>query len=322
MSATAGVESAALAEQVRRGDVRAIARAISLIENHEPEAIPLVQGLFPHTGNALLIGLTGAPGTGKSSLTKCLAAFYREQGKNVGVLAVDPTSPFSGGALLGDRIRMQDQVIDEGLYIRSMATRGALGGLARATGDAALVLDAAGKDVVLIETVGVGQDEVDIIRLADVTLLLLVAGLGDEVQSLKAGVMEIADVFVINKADRGDTARLEQELQSLLGLMEKGKGWIPSVVKTSAKDSTGIEDLAGEVEKFQKALQESGDDIKKRAERWRARLLDLIRQRALEKVMQTSVGEKELAKFSEQVARRERDPYSVVDELLRSAGLS
>ena len=290
MSATAGVEPAALVEQVRRGDVRAIARAISLIENHEPEAIPLVQSLFPHTGNALLIGLTGAPGTGKSSLTKCLAAFYREQGKNVGVLAVDPTSPFSGGALLGDRIRMQDQVIDEGLYIRSMATRGALGGLARATGDAALVLDAAGKDVVLIETVGVGQDEVDIIRLADVTLLLLVAGLGDEVQSLKAGVMEIADVFVINKADRGDTARLEQELQSLLGLMEKGKGWIPSVVKTSAKDSTGIEDLAGEVEKFQKALQESGDDIKKRAERWRARLLDLIRQRALEKVMQTSVG--------------------------------
>lgn len=322
MSATAGVEPAALVEQVRQGDVRAIARAISLIENHEPEAIPLVQGLFPHTGKALLIGLTGAPGTGKSSLTKCLTAFYREQGKNVGVLAVDPTSPFSGGALLGDRIRMQEKEVDEGLYIRSMATRGTLGGLASATGDAALVLDAAGKDVVLIETVGVGQDEVDIIRLADVTLLLLVAGLGDEVQSLKAGVMEIADVFVINKADRGDTARLEQELQALLGLMEKGKGWIPTVVKTSAKDSTGIEELAGEVEKFQKELQESGNDMKKRVERWRARLLDLIRQRALEKVMQTSVGEKELAKFSEQVARRERDPYSVVEELLRSAGLS
>ena len=320
MATSADTGLSTLTEGVRQGDGRAIARAISVIENHEPEAVRLVQALFPHTGNAYVIGLTGAPGTGKSSLTNCLASHFREQGKKVGVIAVDPTSPFTGGALLGDRIRIQDAATDEGLYIRSMATRGALGGLARATGDTVLVLDAAGKDVILIETVGVGQDEVDIIRLADVTLLLLVAGLGDEVQSFKAGVMEIADVFVISKADRGGTDRLEQELHAMLNLAERGDDWVPPIVKTSAKTRTGIEELAGEVERFRVALNDSGRAIEKRAGRWHARLLDLIRHRALERVMERSVGEAELAKCAEQVARRERDPYSAVDELLRSAG--
>jgi LAO/AO transport system kinase len=321
LNASAGVDISGLAESVRQGESKAIARAISLVENGEPEAIPLIQSLFPHTGNAYLIGLTGAPGTGKSSLTNCLANHFREQGKKVGVLAIDPSSPFSGGALLGDRIRMQERSTDDGLYIRSMATRGALGGLARAAGDAALVLDAAGMDVVLIETVGVGQDEVDIIRLADVTLLLLVAGLGDDVQSFKAGVMEIADIFVINKADRGDTDRLEQEVQAMLGLVEQSGPWTPPIVKTSARDVTGIDEMAVVLGRFREMLLSSGTETEKRAARWRSRLLDLIRQRALERVMQGGVSEEQLAEVAGQIARRERDPYSVVEELLRSVGL-
>lgn len=321
MNASVGVDISGLAESVRQGESKAIARAISLVENNEAEAIPLIQSLFPHTGNAYLIGLTGAPGTGKSSLANCLASYFLERGKKVGVLAIDPSSPFSGGALLGDRIRMQERSTDDRLYIRSMATRGALGGLARATGDAALVLDAAGMDVVIIETVGVGQDEVDIIRLADVTLLLLVTGLGDDVQSFKAGVMEIADIFVINKADRGDTDRLEQEVQALLSLAEPSGPWTPPIVKTSARDVTGIEEMAKELERFREMLQSSGIEVTKRTERWQMRLLDLIRQRALERVMQGGVSAEKLAKVAEQIARRERDPYSVVEELLRSVGL-
>jgi len=214
----AGVGPASLAEGVREGDARAIARAISLIEDNDPEAARLIGELFPYTGRALLVGLTGSPGTGKSSLVNHLARHYRAQGKKVGIIAIDPTSPFTGGALLGDRVRMQEHATDENIYIRSMATRGSLGGLARATGDAVLVLDAAGKDLILIETVGVGQDEIDIVRLADVTVLLLVPGLGDDVQNFKAGVMEIADVFVINKVDRGEGERVERELKAMLSL--------------------------------------------------------------------------------------------------------
>ncbi|MFQ5695211.1 MAG: methylmalonyl Co-A mutase-associated GTPase MeaB [Terriglobia bacterium] len=213
---TASVETGSVVEGVRRGEARAIARAISAIEDGEAGGVEVVRELFSATGRALLVGVTGAPGTGKSTLVNHLAAHYRAQGKNVGVIAVDPTSPFTGGALLGDRIRMQQHATDDGIFIRSMATRGFLGGLSRATGDAALVLDAAGKDVILIETVGVGQDEVDIVRLADVTVLLLVAGLGDDVQNFKAGVMEIADLFALNKADRGGTDKLEQELKAML----------------------------------------------------------------------------------------------------------
>ena len=190
------------ADQVRAGDVRAISRAITAIENRDPRAVEILRSLFPSTGQAYLTGITGAPGTGKSTLVDRLAAFYRKQQQTVGIIAVDPTSPFTGGAILGDRIRMQSHATDAGIYIRSMATRGFLGGLASATGDVALLLDAAGKQIVLIETVGVGQDEIDIVRLADCTVVVLVPGLGDDVQNMKAGLMEIADIFVLNKSDR------------------------------------------------------------------------------------------------------------------------
>jgi len=308
-------------DAIRRGDLRAIARAITAIENREPGANQVVRELFPHTGRAVLIGVTGAPGTGKSSLVNTLSAHFRAQGKTVGVIAVDPTSPFTGGALLGDRIRMQQHATDDGIYIRSMATRGFLGGLARATGDAALVLDAAAKDLILIETVGVGQDEVDIVRLADITLVLLVGGMGDDVQSFKAGVMEIADVFVVNKADRGDTDRLEQELKVMLGLSPRQDGWSPPIVKTSATAGTGVPTLAAALNDFLAYQEQEGLRNQKRVDRWRARLLDLIRQEALERVIQSGVGRDKLDDYARMVAHRERDPYSVVAELLRAAGI-
>ncbi len=322
MKKPAGASAASLVDGVRAGDARAIGRAISALEDHEPGAEELVRELFPHTGKAFLIGLTGAPGTGKSSLANRLAAHYRGQGKRVGVIAVDPTSPFTGGALLGDRIRMQQHATDDGIYIRSMATRGVLGGLARATGDATLVLDAAGKDVILIETVGVGQDEVDIVRLADVTVLLLVAGLGDDVQNFKAGVMEIADVFVINKADRGDTDRLEQEVKVVLGLSRRDDQWEPPVVKTVATEGTGVAELAAALEAYRAHIERAGLREQKRIERWQERLLDLIRERALERVLKAGVNKEQLAVYARKIARRERDPYGVVEELLRAAGVN
>ncbi|MCI0402603.1 MAG: methylmalonyl Co-A mutase-associated GTPase MeaB [Acidobacteria bacterium] len=320
MSTAAG--TASLADAVRQGDPRAIARAISVIENRDQGAENLIRELFPHTGRALLVGITGAPGTGKSSLVNTLAARYRAAGRSVGILAVDPTSPFTGGALLGDRIRMQQHATDAGIYIRSMATRGYLGGLARATADAALVLDAAGKDVILIETVGVGQDEVDIVRLADATLLLLVAGLGDDVQNFKAGVMEIADVFVINKADRGDTERLEAQLKAMLSLSSRADRWAPPVVKTVATEGTGVPELAQALDSFVRHLDAAGLREQKCVERWQQRLLDLIRQQALDRVLRSSHGPEQLADAARQVVRRQRDPYSAVADLLRSAGLN
>lgn len=321
MRKSAGLESASVVEGVRGGDPRAIARAISALENREPGADRIVQELFPYTGKAVLIGLTGAPGTGKSSLANCLARHYRQQGKRVGVLAVDPTSPFTGGALLGDRIRMQQHATDQGIYIRSMATRGMLGGLARATADAALVLDAAGKDLIFVETVGVGQDEVEIMRLADVTVLLLVAGYGDDVQNFKAGVMEIADIFVLNKADRGDTDRLENELKVVLGLGRRPDHWHPPIVKTIATDGAGVPELAAALEGYRAHLERVGLREEKSTQRWQQRLVDLIRERAVERVVKAGIGKEQLADYARQVARRERDPYTVVEELLRTAGI-
>lgn len=322
MKKTLAAQEGAIIEGVRQGDPRAIARAITAIENLESGTNRIVQELFPHTGRALLVGVTGAPGTGKSSLVNRLAGHLHASGKSVGVIAVDPTSPFSGGALLGDRIRMQEHATDDGIYIRSMATRGFLGGLARATGDAALVLDAAGKDLILIETVGVGQDEVDIVRLADVTLLLLVAGMGDDVQTFKAGVMEIADIFVINKADRGSTDRLEQEIKVMLGLSQRPDGWMPPVVKTTATEGVGVPALATTIEDYLRHIEGVGLREQKRTERWQERLLDLIRQQALERVLRAGVGKEQLQGYARLVAQRQRDPYSVVEELLRAAGVT
>src|SRR5438309_2659182 len=238
------------AESVCAGDVRAVSRAITAIENHQPEAEALLRLLFPRTGQAYLTGITGAPGTGNSTIVDRLASYHRRKQEQVGVIAVDPTSPYSGGAILGDRIRMQGHAGDAGTFIRSMAARGFLGGLARATAEVALLLDAAGKHQVLIETVGVGQDEVDIVRLADCVLVILVPGLGDDIQSMKAGLMEIGDIFVVNKSDREGADRLEQEMHAMLSLVMPRDGWHPPVIRTVASENKGIDVLANKIAEF------------------------------------------------------------------------
>src|SRR6266516_2743769 len=231
-----------LSDQLRAGDPRALARVISTVENHHPGWIDLLKELFPHTGKALTICLTGAPGAGKNTLVDQLAKYYRKENRTVGIIAVDPTSPYTGGAILGDRIRMQEHFADPGIYIRSMATRGSLGGLARTTADVTTVLDASGRDIILVETVGVGQDEIDIVRLADITVVILVPGMGDDVQTIKAGIMEIADIFVINKSDREGAERVEREIRALQSLALRNDGWTPPIVKTVASDGTGVDD--------------------------------------------------------------------------------
>src|SRR5579872_7447586 len=238
------------AEQVRAGDVRAISRAITAIENHQAEAEELLRRLFAQTGRAYLTGVTGAPGTGKSTLVDRLAAYYRKHEEQVGVIAVDPTSPYTGGAILGDRIRMQSHASDKGMFIRSMATRGFMGGLARATAEVALLLDAAGKQEVLIETVGVGQDEIDIVRLADCVVVMLVPGMGDDIQNMKAGLMEIGDIFVLNKSDREDAGRFEQQLLAILELVPARNGWKAPVVRTVATANQGTDALAHQIDLF------------------------------------------------------------------------
>jgi LAO/AO transport system kinase len=310
------------AEQVRAGEVRAISRAITAIENHQAEAEELLRLLFPRTGKAYLTGVTGAPGTGKSTLVDRLAAYYRKQSEQVGVIAVDPTSPYTGGAILGDRIRMQGHAGDAGMFIRSMATRGFLGGLARATAEVALLLDAAGKQQVLIETVGVGQDEIDIVRLADCVLVVMVPGMGDDIQNMKAGLMEIGDIFVLNKADREGADRLEQQLLAMLSLVMPRDGWHPPVVRTVASENKGIEALAETVAKFRKHFEASGERERKHVEHWKLRLIDLIESRLLERVLGGAGGEKALAEMAKAVAARRKDPFTAVNEILTKSGLS
>jgi LAO/AO transport system kinase len=308
-------------QQVRAADVRAISRAISAIEDHAPEAEELLRRLFPATGQAYLIGVTGSPGTGKSTLVDRLAAHYRRQGLTVGIIAVDPTSPFSGGAILGDRIRMQGHATDNGIFIRSMATRGFLGGLARATADVALLLDAAGKQIILVETVGVGQDEVDIARLADCTVVVLMPGLGDEVQAIKAGIMEIADVFALNKADREGAERFEQQLAAMLHLAPPRDGWSPPVQRTVATEDKGIRELMDKIAAFREHVERSGQRRAKKIGRWKQRLLELLQARLLEKVVGEKLGERGLEALADEVAERKKDPYTAVNEVLSRAGV-
>src|SRR5438034_11619001 len=239
--------SSRLIDRITAGDATAVARAISKVEDGDSNSSELMKQIFSRTGRALIVGITGAPGAGKSSLVDKLAAFYRKQGERVGIIAVDPSSPFSGGAILGDRIRMQTLALDKGVFIRSMATRGNLGGLARATVDAVAILDAAGYDKIIVETVGVGQDEIEIAKTADVCVVVLVPGMGDDIQTIKAGIMEIGDIFVINKADREGVLRTEKEVEALLSLSMREDGWQPPIVKTVANESKGIEELASAI---------------------------------------------------------------------------
>jgi LAO/AO transport system kinase len=310
------------AKQVREGDVRAVSRAITAIENHQAEAEELLRLLFPHTGKAYLTGVTGAPGTGKSTLVDRLAAHHRKQHEEVGVIAVDPTSPYSGGAILGDRIRMQGHAGDAGTFIRSMATRGFLGGLARATAEVALLLDAAGKKHVLIETVGVGQDEIDIVRLADCVLVVMVPGLGDDIQNMKAGLMEIGDIFVLNKADREGADRLEQQLLAMMSLVMPRDGWHPPVLRAVASENKGIAVLAETIAKFQKHFAASGERQRKHVEHWKKRLIELLESRLLERALGGVGGEKRLAELAAEVAERKKDPFTAVNEILGKSGLA
>ncbi|HSB20396.1 MAG TPA: methylmalonyl Co-A mutase-associated GTPase MeaB [Anaeromyxobacteraceae bacterium] len=330
-----------LADRVAAGEVRAAARLMRDLDDQAPSARETMRALFARTGRAYVVGLTGSPGAGKSSLADRLISWYRRQGLTVGVVAVDPTSPFSGGAILGDRIRMQDHALDEGVFIRSLATRGNLGGLSRATAEVVTVLDAMGKDVVLVETVGVGQDEIEVASLAHTVVLVMPPGMGDDVQAIKAGVMEIADVFAVNKADREGAERTVRDLQMMLELRrstatrpppghdelhrfaagepwspEDARFWEPPVVKTVATRGDGVADLAAAVDRHRAHLESTGMRRERDAARARGAFLAMLRERLLSRALARLAGEKgHLDEIAARIAAREADPYALVDEL-------
>jgi len=310
-----------LIQRLRDGDAGALARAISTVENRNPGWAELLKALFPRTGRAKILGLTGPPGAGKSTLVDQLAKQYRRQNRTVGIIAVDPTSPYTGGAILGDRIRMQDHFSDPGIYIRSMATRGSLGGLARTTADVATVLDASGRDLIMIETVGVGQDEVDIVRLADITIVILVPGMGDDVQSIKAGIMEIADIFVINKSDREGAERVEREIRALQALAARNDHWTPPIVKTVASEGIGIKELVAAIAEYETYLQKGNLALQHKVESWQQRLVEMLRDALLEKA-RDHLADGSVARYAAEIAEHKRDPYTLVEEIVQKLGRS
>lgn len=306
-----------LIEGILQGNPRAIARAMSLIENHDPQARDILKALFPHAGQALVIGVTGAPGSGKSTLVDKLTQEFRSQGKTVGIVAVDPTSPFSGGAILADRVRMNAHYNDEGVFIRSMATRGHLGGLSRAAAQIVSVLDAAGKNIIVLETVGVGQDEIEVVKVADVSLVVLVPGMGDDIQAFKAGIMEIGDIFVLNKADHPQVGRAERELQAALSLAERSDGWSPLTARTVATEGAGIQGLIDHIETFERYRQTAHERVARRKASVERELMELLKDALLEKATRQNGVCDKIHAASEAIRERRLDPYTAVDEIVK-----
>jgi len=307
-----------LLQDLLKGDTRALSRVITRVENRSADSLDILRQLFPHTGKSQIIGVTGSPGSGKSTLVDRLAAEFRKKNNTVGIIAVDPSSPFTGGAILGDRIRMQTLGVDPGVYIRSMATRGHLGGLAAATADVAAVLEAAGKDPVLIETVGVGQDEIDIVRLAEISIVVLVPGMGDDIQALKAGIMEIGDIFVINKCDRPGVEKMERAILGLLSLGHRADGWQPPIVKTTATKGEGVAELLEAIDRYYVFFRNSISRSRKKQEAERQRLINLLEERLVNTAVEQIFPDGELNDLVSAIAERRQDPYSVVEQIIRN----
>jgi LAO/AO transport system kinase len=299
------------------GDFRLLARLLTFIENGEREAVPYLRDLFPYTGRSFSVGITGVPGAGKSTLVDKLAAAYRRHDKKVGIIAIDPSSPFTGGAILGDRIRMQSHCLDTGTYIRSMATRGHTGGLTSSTGDVMTVFDAAGFDVVLIETVGVGQGEVEIAGTADVTIVLLIPGTGDDIQTMKAGIMEIGDIFVINKSDRAGADKVAQQLNSHLSMSSRPDGWVPRVIRTIASDGTGVDECVEAVEAYRLFMADSEFRKKDAVRIQKERLVDLACRRVRDDLLCDETIAARIGELASSVSDKKLDPYTAVEEILK-----